>query len=66
MSRHDNADDDLGGFDQLSNRQQWAVSRYRARAGRHHRDRIEPTNRDRWSSFQRAEQADENERFRRS
>ena len=50
MSRHDNADDDLGGFDQLSNRQQWAVSRFRARTGRYHRDRMAD---DPWERFDR-------------
>lgn len=58
-------DDELDGLEHLSDRQRWAVSRFTARAGRYHRERVEPTNRDRWAQFQTAEQADEDERDRR-
>jgi hypothetical protein len=58
-------EDDLEGWDEISDRQRWAVSRYQARQGRYQRDRIEPTNRDRWAQFQSTEAADEQRQIRR-
>lgn len=54
--------DPLGGMDDLSPRQQAAVGRYEAKAGRYRERRTPPTNRDRWAAFQAREEADENRR----
>jgi hypothetical protein len=59
-------DDDLGGEDALSDRQRAAVNRLRGRQGRYQRDRIEPTNRDRWERFAWAEEQNERDRYWRS
>lgn len=60
MSRQD---DELEGRDELSERQLWAVSRFEARAGRHHRDRYQETSHDRWARFHAAEDEEERRRF---
>ena len=49
-------DDELDGIENLSDRQRWAVSRYNARAGRYHRDRM---NDDPWAKFDTVEAEDE-------
>jgi predicted Fe-S protein YdhL (DUF1289 family) len=59
-------EDELDGWDALSPRQRAAVTRYTARSGRHQRDRIEPTNRDRWDAFYIAEAQNEAERDKRN
>lgn len=57
-------DDALDGEELLSEAQRATVRRLQARTGRYRRDRIEPSNRDRWSGFGVAEQSDENDRWR--
>lgn len=59
---HDN-DDPLGGYDDLDPRQQAAVNRMSARAARHGNVTYQPTNRDRWAAFERAEADNEREKY---